>query len=265
MRQLGTHLSPKWIFRRYPPTFPVTSYPSLTAASSIPRRTFFSIFSVDLALTKRKLRLFAPAKISPGHVTHSGASRLFRSSFGTEDVVFNVPVPPDVIYIGADPIIHVLDESTRFSGALFLPDVPTNMIWSVFLQCWSRIYTGLPNHIGIDEGCAFGYQLVAFELMSLINVSHTSFESHNFLSVGGMYHQPLRRTYRKQKIAHVQLSRDLLLPMIVKAMNETLGPEVLAPSAVVFSEFPQIRSASDVTIPRPSVAPVSPAICQDRE
>lgn len=99
--------------------------------------------------------------------------RRFRDSFGAEDVVFNFRVLLHEMYIDSNPIFHVVDNSTSFSVALFLSGTSTNTIWSVFLQFWSLIYTGLPNRIIVDQGPAFGDHFVAFGRLSRFNVSAT--------------------------------------------------------------------------------------------
>lgn len=50
------------------------------------------------------------------------------------------------------------------------------------------------------------------------------------------------------------MQRLLLLGLSIKAMNDTLGLEGTVPSALVFGEFPILRSLSGPTIPRPSLA-----------
>lgn len=50
------------------------------------------------------------------------------------------------------------------------------------------------------------------------------------------------------------MQRQLLLASAVKAMNDTLGPEGLVPSALVFGEFPSLRSFEGPIIPRPSLS-----------
>ena len=40
----------------------------------------------------------------------------------------------------------------------------------------------------------------------------------------------------------------------LKAMNETLGLVGTAPSALVFEEFPSLRSFTNIIVPRPTLA-----------
>ena len=49
---------------------------------------------------------------------------------------------------------------------------------------------------------------------------------------------------------HKKTDRDLALALSVKAMTDTLGPEGLMPSALVFGEFPKIRTQGSKPTPR---------------
>jgi len=60
------------------------------------------------------------------------------------------------MYLDGLPVLHVIDEGTRFSAARFLPNVETKTVWRVFLECWVTIYTGLPQKILVDQGSNFG-------------------------------------------------------------------------------------------------------------
>lgn len=50
-------------------------------------------------------------------------------------------------------------------------------------------------------------------------------------------------------VGHRNLSRSLVLEMNFNSVNFTLGPKGILPSALVFGEFPQIRTAGDTVHP----------------
>ena len=50
------------------------------------------------------------------------------------------------------------------------------------------------------------------------------------------------------------MQRQVLLAPAVKAMNDTLGPEGIVPSSLVFGEYPSLRSFVGPVLPRPSLA-----------
>ena len=50
------------------------------------------------------------------------------------------------------------------------------------------------------------------------------------------------------------MQKQILLALVIKAMNDTLGPEAIIPSALVFRDIPSLRSITGPVIPRPTLA-----------
>lgn len=48
---------------------------------------------------------------------------------------FNERILLDIVTIDEKPVLHLVDEDTRFSAACFVPDVSTKNIWSAMLEC----------------------------------------------------------------------------------------------------------------------------------
>ena len=82
------------------------------------------------------------------------------------------------------------------------------------------------------------------------DVQRAGVEAHFSLGIRERSHQPLHATYRKVKIAHPNISSELALSMSVKAMNGTLKPEGIVPSALVSGDFPSVRTRSEPKVPR---------------
>lgn len=85
-----------------------------------------------------------------------GGTTRFRVSFGAEDTKFSERILIDIMYLGNDPVLHIVDEGTRFSAATFLSSCSSEVIWKSLLKCWATIYTGLPNRILVDQGSELG-------------------------------------------------------------------------------------------------------------
>lgn len=145
------------------------------------------------------------------------------------------------MYLDGKPVLQMVDAETHFSAAQILPDVSTSTIWSTIMECWSSVYTGLPNKIRVDQGTAFGAGLVSLAKASDVNVVRTGIESHSSMGIGERYHAPLRNTFRKLRLAYANVKPRLLLAMSVFAMNNTLGPEGVVLSMLVLGEFPSLR------------------------
>ena len=138
------------------------------------------------------------------------------------------------MYLEGKPVLHIVDEGTRFSAARFVSDVSTMTIWKTILTCSATIYTGLPRKILVDQGSQFGDLFISLGAVSNVEARRTGIESHNSLGLSERYHQPLRNTFRKVRIAYTDKARKTLLSFAVKALNDTLRPDGLVPSALVF-------------------------------
>ncbi len=110
------------------------------------------------------------------------------------------------MYLDSKPVLHIVDEGTRFSAARFLPNVSTTTIWQTFLECWVAIYSGLPYRILVDQGSAFGSTFATINALSRVEVQHTGTEAHSSLGLGERYNEPRRTTYRRLKTAAPDLS-----------------------------------------------------------
>ncbi len=108
------------------------------------------------------------------------------------------------------------------------------------IESCATIYTGLPNSILVDQGRNLGDLFVYIAAISNVKVESTGIEAHDSLGIGERYHPPMLQTFRKVKLDYLQADRDLVLRLSVKAMNGTLGPEGLVPSALVLAEFSKI-------------------------
>ena len=112
------------------------------------------------------------------------------------------------------------------------------------------IYTGLPNRILVDQGSNLGDLFINLGEISNVEVQRTGIEAHSSLGLGERYHHPLRHTYRKILCENPKVEPRQALAASVKAMNDTLGPEGLVPSALVFGEYPKAYTRSETPPPR---------------
>lgn len=86
----------------------------------------------------------------------------------------------------------------------------------------------------MDQGTAFGDGFISLAKASDVNVVRTGIESHSSMGIGERYHAPLRNTFRKLKLEYAHVKPSPLLSMSVFALNNTLGPEGVVPSVLVF-------------------------------
>ena len=52
----------------------------------------------------------------------TNAPNRFRVTIGAEHVKFNDRIQLDVMFLDGKPLLHIVDEGTKFSAARFIPD-----------------------------------------------------------------------------------------------------------------------------------------------
>ncbi len=135
----------------------------------------------------------------------------FRVSIGHEHTRFNARAYIDIMYLDGRPLLHVVDDATRFSAARFLPKFSTDSVReAIFLYC-SCVCTGLPNTIMSDEGSLFLNIFAELSALHDVNLGKSSVQSYHSLGIGERYHKILRDTYRNLKIEYPSMQRQLLL------------------------------------------------------
>ena len=77
------------------------------------------------------------------------------------------------------------------------------------------------------QGAQFCDEFNEIAALQDIKVDTAGIEAYNVIGISERYHTQLRNTYRRLKIDHPSIRKDLLLQLSVKAMNDTLGTEGL--------------------------------------
>ncbi len=87
-----------------------------------------------------------------------------------------------------------------------------------------------------------------------VEIENSDVESHYSLRVGKLYLQPLRDTYRKLKLGHPALQRQVLPAVAVRTMNTVKGPEGIATFVLMLGELPLLNSFAGRNISRAALA-----------
>lgn len=77
-----------------------------------------------------------------------------------------------------------------------------------------------------------------------IEIQLSGVESHNAIGIGERYHAPLRRIYLKIRHDTPSVDAEVALKLAIKAMNNTMGPEGLVPSLLLFGIVPRFPSVN---------------------
>lgn len=167
-----------------------------------------------------------------------------------EDKDFNHTVYADVFYIEGKPILHVVDEVTYFQSARWLKDMSAETLWTALRMCWIDVYLGPPDIIAHDAGKNF--MAAAFQSnadMLIITTKSIPIEAAHSMSIVERYHAPIRRAYKIICDEAPDMDKDTALQMSVKAINDSVGPDGLVPTLLVFGALPRLGLPSDRPTP----------------
>ena len=172
---------------------------------------------------------------------YSTKPRRFKLAVGTEELRFNHVVAVDVMTIDKRPVLHMVDESTHFMTARWLPLMTSIETWKAIRRCCIDVYLGPPDFLRVDQGTnlvskEFKENAAACDIMIL----EAPVESPSTMSHVERYHPPLRAAYRKLRSSLSSKETDAdMLQLAVKAVNDTIGPEGLCPTLLVFGALPR--------------------------
>ena len=164
---------------------------------------------------------------------------------------FNQTIYVDVCYLNGRPALHVVDEATNYQAARWLPAVSATAIWQALRLCWIDVYIGPPDVIAHDAGKGF----VAGEFQASADMLHIAtkpipVESPQSMSAVERYHGPLRRAYNIVSAESPNgTDSALLLQAAVKAVNDSVGPDGLIPTLLVYGAIPRLGLPNDLPAP----------------
>lgn len=189
---------------------------------------------------------------------HSSSPQRFKFTL-KDDREFNYEVLVDVMYLSGKPVLHVVDSATSFQAGRFLPSMSTKDTWEALRMLWIDTYQGPPDILTHDAGTNFASTEFRTEATIMgITCKQIPVEAHWSIGKLERYHAPLRRAY---EIITAELrdsvSSEARLQMALKAVNDTVGPDGLVPTLLVFGAYPRVVMDSP---PSPSMIHRSQAI-----
>ena len=153
------------------------------------------------------------------------------------------------MYISGAPLLHVVDESTRFQAGQWLQDISARHTWDTLRACWIDTYLGPPDLITHDAGKNFvSKEFKQYAAAMGTTTKSVPVEAHNSIGMVERYHGPLRRAYQIITVELPGISKDMALQMAFKAINDTSGPGGLVPTLLVFGAYPRMVE-SDALLP----------------
>ncbi len=101
----------------------------------------------------------------------------------------------------------------------------------------------------VDQGSAFTSVRWTIRAKAVgTDVQQSVLETHNSLGPGERYNTPLRRIFLKIRGKHPKMRKIIILNLAVKDLNDTMLPEGLVPSYLVFGCIPRFPS-TESTMP----------------
>ena len=163
-----------------------------------------------------------------------------------EDKIFNHTIYVDVVTIRKKNALHVVDEATRYQAARWLPTMSADDVWRSLRMCWIDVYLGPPDMVAHDAGKNFIAR--AFQMNTRfmnIRTKPIPVESPNSMSFVERYHTPLKRAFEIIRIELPDLSDEEILQYAVKSLNDSVGPEGLVPTLLVYGALPRLGFPTD--------------------
>ena len=69
-----------------------------------------------------------------------------------DDIDFKYHIIVEVLYIESKPVLHIVDEATRFQAGRLLKDIFARHVWDQLRACWINTYLGPPDLISANAG-----------------------------------------------------------------------------------------------------------------
>jgi Reverse transcriptase (RNA-dependent DNA polymerase) len=183
---------------------------------------------------------------------HGQSPRRFKFTLRSDNVEFNHTIYVDVMYINNSPILHVVDEATRFQATRWLDNMSAQHTWDMLRACWIDTYLGPPDLIVHDAGTNFTAQEFKQNAHILhIRTKAVPTEAAQSMGIVERYHAPLRRAYEvisdELQLPSNMVNKSLMLQMATKAVNDTAGPDGLVPTLLVFGTYPRLSESDPPT------------------
>ena len=148
------------------------------------------------------------------------------------------------MYIKRKPVLHLVDEVTRFQAGRWLKNVSAQNIWDQLCLCWIDKYLGPPDLVTADAGKQFmAKEFKQYTANMGIIVKNALVEAHHSIGMVEHYHGPLRRVYSIITTEIPGIESDSALQMSFKAINNLVGPNGLVLTLLVCGAYPRITES----------------------
>ena len=169
------------------------------------------------------------------------APRRFKFTL-KKDVDFNYEIIVDVMYLDGKPVFHAVDAATVFRAGRFLKSMSAKDTWKALRQCWIDTYLDPPDIVTHDADTNFDSIEFRAEAKILgITYHQIPVEAHWSIGKVEKYHEPICQAYDNIQVeTRSIISKNEMLQMAFKAVNDTADLNGLVPTLLVFAVYPRI-------------------------
>jgi hypothetical protein len=189
------------------------------------------------------------------------APRRFMFNIST-DAAFNHTIIIDIMWISGKPVLHILDEGTRYQNGGFLrnakgePDMSALVLWYTLRRLWIDTYLGPPDVIVGDAGSNItAREFKHYTLQAGCRLKIVPVEAHHSIGLLERFHPLIKRCFLIF-MNIPDILEDTALQMAFKAINDTAGPDGYVPTLLVYGAFPRLmeEDAPAATVQRRAFA-----------
>ncbi len=156
-----------------------------------------------------------------------------------DDHEFNYSVYLDVLQLDSKAVLQVVDEATVFQATRFLKDMLAKEAQNTFRAYQIDVYLRLLAFVIYDLGTNFNSKEFRDNARIMdIKTKQMPVKVHNSIRLVERYYVPLRRVYNILLKELPDLLKEERLQIVIKAINDTAGPNGIVPTLLVFGAFP---------------------------
>ncbi len=168
-----------------------------------------------------------------------------------DDYEFNYSIIINVMYLNRKPILQVIDSVTTFEATRFLKDMSARTAQNTLRTCQIDTYLSPLDIVVHDTRKNF----VFTEFKQLVNsmaieIKEVLVEAYNSVSLVKRYHTPLRRVYKiiQDELKDEHINKEMILQIAIKAINDSVGPNSIVPTLLVFGTYPRLTEIDPLTL-----------------
>lgn len=134
-------------------------------------------------------------------------------------------------------------------------------LWKTLRLFWIDAYLGPPAMIFYDAGKNFMTESFATNADLLhIRTKSVPLKSSNFMTIVERYLQPIRRAFSVIRKESAGLDEEFALQMVVKSINDSVGPNGLVPTLLIYGALPRLGLPHDAN--KPSIFARAVSLCK---